>query len=88
MEIDSDSEQSPQTTSTKETPLSDIALPPTTYPNSNVSSTVSFPHATLAKAGVILQFNVPVHWKVHFYIALTLVDAFDKGSIPKSSSDC
>ncbi|KAK6109975.1 COMPASS (Complex proteins associated with Set1p) component shg1 family protein [Brugia pahangi] len=45
MEIDSDSEQSPQTGSTKETPLSDIALPPTTYPNPNLSSTVSFPHA-------------------------------------------
>ncbi|CAG9534687.1 unnamed protein product [Cercopithifilaria johnstoni] len=35
MEIDSDSEQSPQMSSTKETPLSDIALPPTTCPNSN-----------------------------------------------------
>ncbi|VDO45095.1 unnamed protein product [Onchocerca flexuosa] len=53
MEIDSDSEQNPQTGSTKETPLSDIALPPSTYPNSNMSSTVSFPHATLAKAANI-----------------------------------
>uniref|UniRef100_A0AAF5PGA7 BOD1/SHG1 domain-containing protein n=1 Tax=Wuchereria bancrofti TaxID=6293 RepID=A0AAF5PGA7_WUCBA len=49
MEIDSDSEQSPQTSSTKETPLSDIALPPTTYPNPNLSSTMSFPHAAHAK---------------------------------------
>ncbi|EJW86700.1 hypothetical protein WUBG_02388 [Wuchereria bancrofti] len=56
MEIDSDSEQSPQTSSTKETPLSDIALPPTTYPNPNLSSTMSFPHAAHAKAK-ILQFN-------------------------------
>ncbi|KAM3726880.1 Biorientation of chromosomes in cell division protein 1-like [Dirofilaria immitis] len=49
MEIDSDSEQSLQTSSTKETPLSDIALPPTTYPNSNLSSTTSFPHTILTK---------------------------------------
>ncbi|EFO26097.2 hypothetical protein LOAG_02392 [Loa loa] len=49
MEIDSDSEQSPQISATKETPLSDIALPPTAYPNSNLSSTMSFPHAALAE---------------------------------------
>lgn len=61
MEIDSDSEQNLQTSSAKETPLSDIALPPSTYPNSDLSSTVSFPHATLAKAGVILQFNALHH---------------------------
>uniref|UniRef100_A0A1I8ENF2 BOD1/SHG1 domain-containing protein n=1 Tax=Wuchereria bancrofti TaxID=6293 RepID=A0A1I8ENF2_WUCBA len=46
MEIDSDSEQSPQTSSTKETPLSDIALPPTTYPNPNLSSTIYHPFQT------------------------------------------
>ncbi|VDK83547.1 unnamed protein product [Litomosoides sigmodontis] len=50
MEIDSDSEGNPQTSSTKETPLSDIALPPTTYINSNSSLTVSFPDSALAKA--------------------------------------
>ncbi|KAL3981762.1 COMPASS (Complex proteins associated with Set1p) component shg1 family protein [Acanthocheilonema viteae] len=49
MEIDSDSEQSPETSSTKEIPLSDIALPSATYPNSNLSFTMSYPHAALAK---------------------------------------
>uniref|UniRef100_A0A0R3S3M6 L27 domain-containing protein n=1 Tax=Elaeophora elaphi TaxID=1147741 RepID=A0A0R3S3M6_9BILA len=50
MEIDSDSEQGPQTSPTKQISLSDIALPPTTYPNSTLSSTMSFPHAALTKA--------------------------------------
>lgn len=78
MEIDSDSEQNLQTSSAKETPLSDIALPPSTYPNSDLSSTVSFPHATLAKAGVILQFNALHHWKVSLLVFLTLADALNK----------
>uniref|UniRef100_A0A915PRZ4 BOD1/SHG1 domain-containing protein n=1 Tax=Setaria digitata TaxID=48799 RepID=A0A915PRZ4_9BILA len=53
MEIDSDSEQNPQTSSTKETPLSDIALPPTICPNADLSSTVSVAHTALVKAGDI-----------------------------------
>lgn len=50
MEIDSGSEESPQTSSTKATPLSDIALPPTTCANSNSSLKVSFSDRALAKA--------------------------------------
>lgn len=53
MEIDSDSDQNPQISSTKETPLSDIALPPTTCPNSNSSIRMSYPRA---KACEVLQF--------------------------------
>lgn len=68
MEIDSDSGQSPQTSSTKETPLSDIALPPAAYPNPNLSA-VPFTHANLSKVGETLQFNTHIH-KAFFFIRL------------------
>lgn len=50
MEIDSDCEESLQTTSSKDVPLSDIALPPATEPSTySLAAVSSAPHVMVGQ---------------------------------------